>query len=316
MDNILRIAIPSSDYHKKFSSKLIHNFIVLIRQVCKQLGIECFEKDQEEFDKLMESDKKPFDIIISMGFTSLTTELSEFYKHHGIKVILFQDDIHGKDDKDLKRKIKWIQFSDLLLIPYYKNFMSRSEYSDCHHKAINFPWFAPRECFNNNICWKDRKNKILVSGCMAQVYSLRRKLRDLSSTSKYIDVLEHPGYKPNKRKHQIIGNKYYSLLSEYKCAAATSADYPLNYPLSKYFEIPACGCVGLFEEIDELSDFGFEKHKHYVPITGNNYEDTIRYTIKNLDKLEKMASLCREHVKSNHTDIHRVCQLINILNNF
>lgn len=310
----MKIAIPSSAYHKNFSSKLIHNFIVLVRETCKQLNIEYIDKDQEDFNKLMESDQKPFDVLISMGFTALTPELSEFYRHHNIKVILFQDDIHGKDDKDLRKKIKWMQFADILLIPYYKNFLSRIEYSDCHHKAINFPWFAPHSCFEYNHHWNDRQNKIIVTGCMAPVYSLRRNLRNLSNTIQGIDVLDHPGYKPKRRKHHIIGNEYYKLLSEYKCAAATSADSPLNYPLSKYFEIPACGCIGLFEKIEELSDFGFEENKHYISITKDDYREAVNDTIKNFDKLENMATLCRDHIKNNHTDIHRVNQLINIIN--
>ena len=51
MDNILKVAIPSSSYHKRFSSELIHNFIIMARQVCEQSGIECFTKDQEDFPK-------------------------------------------------------------------------------------------------------------------------------------------------------------------------------------------------------------------------------------------------------------------------
>lgn len=310
----MKIAIPSSTYHKNFSSKLIHNFILLVRETCGRLNIEYVDKDQESFGEFTKSDQKPFDVLISMGFTALTPELSEFYRRHDIRVILFQDDIHGKDDKDLRKKIKWMQFADILLIPYYKNFLSRPEYVDCHNKAIDFPWFAPRSCFKHDRLWNDRKNKIIVSGCMASVYSLRRNLRELAGSIKCIDVLDHPGYKPRKRKHQIIGDEYYNLLSEYKCAVATSADAPLNYPLSKYFEIPACGCIGLFEQIEELSNFGFEKNKHYVSITKDDYREAIKDIAKNFDKLEGMATLCRKHVLNNHTDTHRVRQLIKILN--
>jgi hypothetical protein len=316
MDNLLRIAIPSSHYHKKFSSHLIHGFVLLARQVCAQSGFECFEKDQEDYGDLLNRDEKPFDILVSMGFAGLTPELAEFYKHHNIKVILFQDDIHGKDDKDFRKKKKWIEFADLLLIPYHKNFLSRKEYSSCHSKAINFPWFAPRICFKYDNLWPKRKSQILLSGCMAPVYSLRRNLKELSKDCKYIDILDHPGYKPSRRKHQIIGEKYYDFLTQYKCAIATSADFPLNYPLSKYFEIPACGCVGLFEEIDTLSDFGFEPNKHYIPITKNNYYHTISEVVKHFDKFENMANSCKDLIKHRHMDIHRVCQLTDILNNF
>lgn len=314
MGNLLKVAIPSSHYHKRFSSKLIHDFIILARQVCKQSGLECFEKDQEEFAGILESKSKPFDVLVSMGFTSLTPELADFYKRHKITVILFQDDIHGKDDKDLRKKKKWIEFADILLVPYYKNFMSRKEYSSCHNRAIDFPWFAPRKCFDNKIEWNDRKNEIFVSGCMAPVYSLRRNLRELSKTAKCIEVLDHPGYKPSRRKHHIIGDKYYSTLAEYKCAVATSADPPLDYPLSKYFEIPACGCVGLFEEIGILSDFGFEANKHYIPITKDDYVDVVRNTVKNIDKFKDMADLCKNHIRHNHTDVHRACKLVDIIN--
>lgn len=315
MDNILKVAIPSSNYHKNFSSKLIHNFILTSRQLCKSAKIDCFEQDQECFPSLLESKQKPFDVLVSMGFTALTPELADFYKHHDIKVILFQDDIHGKDNQDFNKKKKWIEFADVLLIPYHNNFLSRKEYSKCHNKAINFPWFAPSSCFKYDNGWDNRKNEILISGCMAPVYSLRRNLRNLAQNIKCLHVLDHPGYKPKRRKHQFIGDKYYELLSNYKYAAATSADAPLNYPLSKYFEIPACGCVGLFEEIGILSDFGFESGKHYVPITNSNYEYVIKDISKNIDKFKDMSKFCKEHVKQYHTDIHRARKLINIIKN-
>jgi len=316
VDSVLKVAIPSSDYHKRFSSQLIHGFIQMARQVCKHAGIECFEKDQQEFKSLLDSDKKPFDILISMGFTSLTPDLAKFYKHHNIKVILFQDDIHGKDEKDFKKKKKWIQFADLLLIPYYENFLSREEYTNCHSKAIEFPWFAPRACFNHKTKWNQRNNNILVSGCMAAVYSLRRNLRTFSRSVNYVEILDHPGYRPGKRKHNIIGDAYYSLLSDHKCAVATSADPPLDYPLSKYFEIPACGCLGLFEEIGALANLGFEKNKHYIPITNEDFRDVAKHAHKNINKYENMATTCKEHVRRYHTDVVRACSLVDILNNF
>lgn len=313
MENILIISIPSSDYHKNFSSSLIHGFIETVRKTCDIYGIKRFNRDQEDFNSILSSNKKPFDILISMGFTCLTPELCEFYKKHKIKIILFQDDIHGKNDSDFRKKKKLIDVADILLIPYYRNFLSIEEYKSSHQKAINFPWFAPSSCFKYDKNWDDRNNNILITGCMADVYSLRRNIRELSKTNKTIDVLDHPGYKHRRRKHKIIGDKYYDYVSNYKCSVATSADSPLDYLLSKYFEIPACGCVGLFEEIEDLKNIGLEKNIHYIPITNNNYEETIRYVYKNVDEFKTMSSRCKKLMKNHHTDIHRAIQLINIV---
>lgn len=309
------IAIPSSDYHKSFSSHLIHNFILLCRKTFEENGFKCFQKDQQWFNTIDKSIKPPFDTIISMGFVGLTNELYSWYKKHDVKIIIFQDDIHGKDDADKRKKYNWMRKADVLLIPYYENFLNRKEYAICHNKAINFPWFAPEECFTYTTSWKSRQNKIFLSGCMAPIYSIRRNIREFSKNFTKIDVLDHPGYKRRHRKHQIIGSKYYELMSKYKCAIATSADNPLDYPLSKFFEVPACGCLGLFEDIPSIKNLGFIPNSHYIPINNKNYKEVIHDINFNNKQLIDMTNLCRKFILENHTDKIRANQLVEIIKN-
>lgn len=309
----MKIAVPSSNYHKNFCCSLINDFILTMRSECKNNNIDCVCIDQEKYANFLTTKNKPFDILISMGFTSLTDDLVDFYKSKNIKIIVFQDDIHGKNNSDFNRKKKWFNVADILLIPYYKNFMSMKEYSSIHNKAIEFPWFAPRKILPFDKKWKNRKNEILLSGCVSDIYSLRKNIRSLSSTNKYINVLMHPGYKNSKQKHNIIGEKYYSYLRSYKSAICTSADAPLNYPLSKYFEVPSCGCLGIFEKIDCLEDFGFVESEHYVSINSKSYKTKLDHIAKNINDFEHVARNCYELIKNNHTCLHRAKRLISIL---
>ena len=220
------------------------------------------------------------------------------------RVIVFWDDIHYHTQEAFKNRMKMFENSDILLLPYYKQFLKRKEYIRFWHKAVYFPWYAPKACFDNNIDFELRKNKILMSGRVSDSYEIRKQIVKFYKSDTDFEFLDHPGYNREKRSHQIMREKYYEYLSNYKIAIATTADSPLNYTVAKYFEIPACGCALILQKTLDIDDLGFVENEHYVPVNKNNLRN-LKELIKDFD-LRKMAKKSFELIKNRHLVANRI----------
>ncbi len=110
-----------------------------------------------------------------------------------------------------------------------------------------------------SVGWKDRKNSVIVTGCLAgDIYPLR------SRAAKAIDegffrggvVLRHPSYRL-KNRIEVINQyaSYLKTLSLSKVAICCTSIY--KYPLAKLFEAAMCGCV-VATDLPNCPEF--EKH--------------------------------------------------------
>ena len=117
-----------------------------------------------------------------------------------------------------------------------------------------------------------------------------------SAFEKYLvlNKLEYVDFTPIKNgKH--VNDDYPSYLSKY-CASIAAATF---YPVIKYFEIPAAGCL-TFMEVTEKNDckiLGFKDGKNAIFINEDNYEEKFLEFIEdsNNPKWENIANAGREY---------------------
>jgi hypothetical protein len=251
------------------------------------------------------------DWILIVGLDKKIKQFQKELRAYGVKIAIFWDDIHYHTEKNLEDRITLFKFCDLLLLPYYKQFLKREEFKYFWNKAVYFPWYAPKICFESNVDFEQRKNKILMSGRISDSYSFRKKIYEYYKDDETIEFLKHPGYDRERRKHIIIRDEYYKYLSNYKTAIATTAEIPLNYTVAKYFEIPACGCALVLQNTPDLNDLGFIENEHFILINEDNFKN-LKDIIKNFN-LKKISENVLKLIKEKHQVLNRIELLFKIL---
>ena len=174
-----------------------------------------------------------------------------------IKTILYFNDTHT----DTYINDKSLNFFDKLLFPSLA--FSNLFFNSFHHKIHLFPF-----SFDNNIRFdikNEHRNKkcILYGSIHESIYPLRYHI--FHHKNHHIDKFKHFG-SVRRKNHNVVGKKMIQHLSKYSAAIGTSAEYPLNYLLSKYVEILGAGCLAFFEYCPELDKIGLKPYVHYVPI--------------------------------------------------
>jgi len=202
-------------------------------------------------------------------------------KSKGIKVIMWQDDLHAfnrSHNKPLDTPVIDTRLNNASLILTPSKLFFENQKSQYINKTIQYFY-----CFNElflpelkNV-YKNRKKKILLSGACYFLNGIGYKLRheiykywqankNGTGMGKYIDCLIHPSYNRLTNRDKT-GLNYYKILSSYAGAFFGFAQWPQNYVLAKIIEILCCGTLGFFEYNPQLEQIlGLIKFKHYVPI--------------------------------------------------
>ena len=182
------------------------------------------------------------------------------------------------------KKIDPYLFHEKYKIDYYFNFFPKSYFYQFYPKEFKYEevfWCLESNLYKNLNPFSDRINdKILLTGNVGKpswkskmanqilnpknsahyMYKLRTKCRELD----YIDFTQI-----KNGKH--INQDYPAYLSKY-CASIAAGTF---YPVIKYFEIPAAGCL-TFMEVTENNDckfLGFEDGKNAIFINEENYKE-------------------------------------------
>jgi hypothetical protein len=256
---------------------------------------------------------KNSDYIYLSGLSGLNNNTILKIKRNGTKIVVFWDDIHYYNDSVLNNRIEMFTIADIILLPYHKQFLKREEYKNFWDKSFLFPWYGPNICYDLNNNFNLRYDNAILTGRISDAYPFRQMIRNYIDKQSYIALLEHPGYDRNNRKHNIIHNKFYELISKYKVAIVTTAVKPLSYTIAKYFEAPACGCACFMQETEDMKELGFIDGVNFISINENNYKN-INNLVKEYD-LELISNNSLKLVKEKHSIFNRIELLFNILNN-
>ena len=256
------------------------------------IGYDIFFK--EKFEKLL--NEKCFRIMWIEDPHAFYKRKTDFYEKN--------QDFNREELKDYR-----LEKTDVILTPspvFFKN--CRIDYLN---KCLFFFYgINPQDDFFNKIKpYNERKNKILLSGCISKrTYPSRFYVSNLIPKQNhfyklYFEQLNHPGYvNTGKCDHSKTWFNYYDIIQEYKVAFIGLAAPPLNFLLAKIIETLAVGTLALIEETPLLEkELGLKNEVHYVAVPFNKKLELPEKKIKEIfedkdGKYQKIAENGRNYV--------------------
>lgn len=97
-----------------------------------------------------------------------------------------------------------------------------------------------------------------------------------------------------------FGMNYTNFLSNYAGVLALH-DY---FPVPKYFEIPAAGCVLFAQYYKEFEELGFKDYQHCIYVNKNNFEERVRDFLSSVQSYQGIADAGIKLVEDNYTAKH------------
>ena len=234
-------------------------------------------------------------------FNAVAPELREL----GCRTVLFADDLHMPLGYESKRDSKVLGFAlcDLALTSYGYIF---DEFYPELHNTKKVVWTPHAASPDFALPFNDQpKNAILLSGAIGPLYPLRLRLKALlEKRNSAIVHHRHPGYAEtyDYETDTRIGRGYAKRIHECKAAFTDAATF--RYVVAKHFEIPATGALLVADRIvgEFLRRLGFAENVHYVAVSEENLEESIRYVTdeSNRQEIDAIRRRGQQLVRTTH----------------
>jgi len=89
-----------------------------------------------------------------------------------------------------------------------------------------------------------------------------------------------------------------------------------NYPITKYFEVPACNTLLIAKGNKDLEELGFVKKENFVECNDDNFYDLAMYYLKHEEERKRIAINGYDLVHSRHTNSTRAVEFINTIKSY
>jgi hypothetical protein len=173
--------------------------------------------------------------------------------------------------------------------------------------SLWLPFSANEEEFFPLDNTEEKKNLIVYVGSTkkGEIYSIRVKARELLRKEKLIDDV---GFR--------LGESYAETLHEYTCGLACSLK-EIRTPVSKIFEMMACGTVVLTSPFDRSSELFGDKQCYFEYKSDcSDVVDVAKEVLSNESLRQEVISNAYDIVSTKHMHKHRVKELYDIISGF
>lgn len=235
--------------------------------------------------------------IPSRAMMPVQMGLERFLNRAKCRIVALMRDYHCDDVECSYCKLLDMLFerADMIIGHHYDYFCGK--WGKFEYK---FKWIP--QFFDDNDCYGfkfPKKYGCLVPGAISkEIYPLRWK----ASTNPLSHVLKHPMYKKldlNNTKDFCVGDWWVAKLGKHMCCVTCSSKYKLL--LAKHVEIPAAGTVMLCDKISELTMMGLYPMKHYIPVTCDDVDNTIKSVLENYNEYSYIANDGQSFVLTNYS---------------
>ena len=166
--------------------------------------------------------------------------------------------------------------------------------SDTEKMLLYFPYAPAFE--RNLISFSDRKRVILGNGATWGGFNGGYDFRKWCFEQPYIEFVEHHIRDKNTPKSQC----YKMFLSQYVAALALCT----TFPVPKYYEIPASGCVTFAEYHKEYEELGFKDYESCIYVNQKNFGARINEFLADILSFQKIADAGKKLIEENYTARH------------
>lgn len=111
-------------------------------------------------------------------------------------------------------------------------------------------------------------------------------------------------------KH-YVGDKYVDALNHSKILLFGSSIY--RYPVQKYFEGSASGCLLLCDEPSNAKELGFVDGETYIKVNLHNWGDKLKYCLENYDEVKHVAENGMRNTVEKHSHEKRAQEFLGML---
>jgi len=272
------------------------------------------------------------------------TSLRDVIEKNNIDIVLYQYYKQGLDEfLELRFDKKYLLLSDLQKHPFgvrraediskiieksdLKAVLFRGLYGEYlkidSDKMHFFPWSIDENTYSFSL---KKDNDVCFLGCYGSKYPIRKyikpEVRRFCGARNYsllsgrrsgeakTDINFMNKYSDKQIDRQMVGAGYVKALQRSKLMLFDSSIY--KYPVKKYFECMATGCLILADKPHHAEEIGLIENRHFVPINKDNWKSKVEYYLKKKDEREKIVHRARKLFLKRHTNKVRIGQLLNI----
>ncbi|WP_379136535.1 glycosyltransferase [Paenibacillus sp. sgz500958] len=292
---------------KDFSQYLERNFYYFQLELAKFADLQVWHQPGEMSDILRLLPFTPDFILFNDRFHS--THCPEVGGIEDLKIPwgMIMHDLHGK--VDLRRQFLSKKPTPVIFTIYRQAFIDK--YPEYKGKVRWLPHFAEPSVFYD---YKLPKvTDLLLMGCInRRVYPLRYLMRNTYLKREGFVYHKHPGY-GNFTELSPIADNFAKEINLAKIFL--TCDSILQYPLRKYFEVPACNTLLLAPSNEDLLALGFKSEKNFVAVNEHDFEEKVSFYLRpdNDSQRLRIAQQGYEFVHQNHSTAVRVQQLLQMI---
>ncbi|MBA1336864.1 MAG: hypothetical protein HPY66_3300 [Firmicutes bacterium] len=209
-----------------------------------------------------------------------TRERIQFVKDNNIDLVFCPvKEFFYKTLPELKDKFRWLPFSN-----------NPNIYKDWHRpKDVDF---------------------MLMGRTWKEWYPFRKKVVDRMSGLKNFVYHKHP-FEAESKSDVYIGEKYAKEINRAKIFFTCGTRF--NYPVRKYFEVPACNTLLMAKGNNDLPELGYINGENFIECNEENFYDLAMYYLKHDDERERIAKNGYIMTHKKHTDRVRVSQFLSMI---
>lgn len=237
------------------------------------------------------------DLIICDSLTAFRNEPWSNFKIPLYSILVDQHSLIDDDQVSISIKNKFTLFHRYKFNIFHKDLSKKI-------KTI----YLPHSVNINNYKNLNLKKEIdlLQTGAISNVYTLRNFIKNFNFNKINYKFIERP--KDDSEKKWPIGSEYVSLINKSKFSLSCGSKY--NYPVLKYFEIPACNSIIYGSFSRELEELGFVPGKNFIEANMTNPEEHILKILKNEELMNSLYKNGLNLIKEKHTNDIRIYQMI------
>ena len=178
-----------------------------------------------------------------------------------------------------------------------------------------FPYWVDEKVYRR---WEGEKRiGVLQTGVVHdRVYPWRQRVFDALDGQDYFQRVRRPPESMERQDYWPVWKDYGRLLAGAHIATACTSKY--HYPVTKLFEIPACGTALACDWIPEMHDLGFRPKVNMIELAGER--DSLRQLLEGwLADPERLADLSAKGYELMHTRFaaaRRAADLVTLLAGF
>ena len=292
----------NEEFDKKNNNKIFQEGFIC------HFDISTFYGRAKQYMKFYENYSKPKVWICLRDFYNVSREFTDHLnKSGGFYLSCFGYTLNYSVKEIKERYVNHPFFKKSLLNDNWYAFENENK-----NKIISFPFAIANSYFDYGVN-KARKNKFSIVGVL---YRERKNVIGLLSLNLKINLFkEIVLYRIRKlfRKNIMTSYWMYRKMFLYKNLISNSefcfcSGGPLDYPVRKYFEIPAKGAIPIGFKCNGFQHLGFQHGENFIEATT---KEDVKSAINTLsgDDIVRISNNARSHIYKFHSENARVKQM-------